>query len=603
MQRESSQVDSFRALRMRSLRVNSCTRVHKAAHIHRFFLFLATFCGWGAALCSAAVPRVFVLSPAFNARLDGSTGNEVEFTVRAVDDGTVVRVVVEAPEGTATAGSQIDGTQIGPRDWRVRIPVRAGLNSTRVYAFDNQGGQSIPVRWQFTFVKRLPIAVSVAGSGLIFPTSGEFEAGRRTRFFPRPGRGQVLAKWSILRTINGLPETIEQTAPVGARFVDIQFEDGDSAVQFEYIGNPFLNRSGFYTGVIYGSQLLELSSGGTNRLTVAVGTMTVLVAPGGAFSGTLLLKGRVRRFAGVFDGQGEAERIIPLAGGDTAALRLALDFSAARPVLDVEIMDPEDLLTVSLGRLQGAPMFSRQHTVAFQPDPLNSLFSGSGYAIVVHAGGGVFRMAGAAPSGERFSTVGYFDGSLTEGVGVPEGSTTPGGTAGVSFFAFIPNSRADFFSSNRSFGGTMDVGYGSTPLIGGLARSQSGVFGDQLDINGARYTVPPVGTVTEPLLSSTSEPYQFTVDAPGADGLFTAPSLVKAFGVDALGRIRLASPGPDRLAFFPDPRTGIFSGRYFDANNNVQPVAGVLIQENANEYLGIGASGENRVRLIVAPLP
>jgi hypothetical protein len=350
--------------------------------------------------------------------------------------------------------------------------------------------------------------------------------------------------------------------------------------------------------VIYGLQTLELPNGGTSNQSVAVGYSVLNLAPSGFFTGTILVKGRVRRFAGVLDGSGTRELTVPLDAFDSATVTVQLDLLSTVPKIAMDIIDPEDFLNADLGKLATAPAFSRQYTAGFLPDSVNTLFAGAGYAAITHAGRGVFRMAGAAPSGERFSAVAYFDGEIANAAGAPADATASGGTGSASFFVFLPGGGG-LISSNRSFGGSIDFGFGTVPFVGGVARSQTGVFGDDLEVIGALYTPPTLrAPVPAPLVASTTESYRFVADFPDSTGAFGTPIVDRGFRVTPGARPFVPTPGQDRLALGINPQSGVFFGQVFNPANERKIVGGVLLQGNGTENLGLGAAGEFRVRLL-----
>jgi Divergent InlB B-repeat domain len=226
-------------------------------------------------------------------------------------------------EGTARANSGITSIQYlfngsGPysatqpntnnwNKWQATVSLNAGTNIFQVWAVGTNGLSPTNSAHYFLIVKS-PITVSVVGSGKVVPNYNgkQLIIDHSFSMVAVPGSGQVFAGWSGTVTSNHA-------------LLNFEMQSGENlTATFE--PSPFTNGlTGIYDGLFYDTNSPSETSSGYLTLTLG--------GDHGVFSGSIMLDGQTKSFAGQFAGDGSAQLTIKRPANGNLSLSLSLDLS------------------------------------------------------------------------------------------------------------------------------------------------------------------------------------------------------------------------------------------------------------------------------------
>jgi hypothetical protein len=191
--------------------------------------------------------------------------------------------------------------------WQATVSLIAGTNVFQVWAVGTNGLSITNTAHYFLIVKS-PITVSVAGAGKVVPNYNgkQLIIDHSYTMVAVPGSGQVFAGWSGTVTSNHA-------------LLNFEMESGENlTATFE--PSPFTKGlTGIYDGLFYDTNSLSETSSGYLTLTLG--------GDHGVFSGSIMLDGQTKSFAGQFAGDGSAQLTIKRPAKGNLSLTLSLDLS------------------------------------------------------------------------------------------------------------------------------------------------------------------------------------------------------------------------------------------------------------------------------------
>ena len=312
------------------------------------------------------------------------------------------------------------------------------------------------------------------------------------------------------------------------------------------VGNSFASLRGNYNGLIHG----------TND-PIGSGELKVAATAGGAFSGSLILDGRIFHLAGHFDAQGQWHGTID---GGRIAVQLQLALTGAAQVTG-SILGSSGTLSVTAPR----DNYSKSGNPAPQAGAYTAALSGTGAglpeglgyaALTVDAGGNV-RAAGKLGDGTPFTAAG----AVSDGGAWPFYATlykSGGYIRGAATFEPVASPALDgtlFWYRPSGTGGTA---YGAG-------------FQGQVAVAGYHYTPPLKGSPAIPLNSQQRGVITFS------GSVLSGGPLTGQVGLSASQALVAAAGGIPPFTLSLAPATGLFSGTV-EAFNRKVPFSGALLQ-------------------------
>jgi hypothetical protein len=502
--------------------------------------FFVVLLGFGAALPAQSAHALSTLAPHISTASGQYTTNQI----------TV--------EGTASANSGITSVQYlfngsGPytatkpntnnwNKWQAAVSLSAGTNVFQVWAVGTEGLSSTNTAHYFLIVKS-PIAVSVVGSGKVVPNYNgrELIIDHSYTMVAVPGSGQVFAGWS-------------GTVTSGRALLNIEMQSGENlTAAFE--PSPFTNGlTGIYDGLFYDSNNLSETSSG--YLTLA------LRGDNGVFSGSIMLDGQTKSFAGQFASDGSAQLTIKRPANENVSLSLALDLSGVNGLTGSIVCESTNPANAFDASLQAYRVISRNSDyVGYYTWAMNgSLFDGGtgpeGYS---------YGTAIIPPQGEAALSLYLSDGIST----IARGGLTEGG----------------LFPLYLSLNG------GEGSLSGWLTFATNG-----LTVNTMEWFKKPVirGYYTNGF-ALTNLPLVLSPYLKGTNTLGSSNVVVQLSGGDLTGTLtdfvtlgagkNFSVTDTNHIAVSLDLKTGIFSGTFIDpADGESALLRGALVQPSQEAF-------------------
>jgi uncharacterized protein YkwD len=448
----------------------------------------------------------------------------------------------------------------GLRTWSgLAANLQPGVNTIRVRSFDAASGIVGDVTRAITYVVMKPLTVSISGQGTL--TAGylgttDRELAKRYAIAATPAAGWLFAGW---------------TGRVEAKTAALTFTMADGfALTANFIPNPFVARTGGYSGLLSGNR---------------DGLASVVVTATGVFTGGLRYGANAYLLKGSFAADGTATVLIPRTG--LTPLKVTLQLAVAT-------MSGVTVSVDDAGRLSTASATPAYRAAA-------GSFAGAGaYTITVP----VFNTAGA-PQGNGFGrmtvdtlgrarlTMGLVDGTTMLAAGTFSGDRV------LSFYTPL-------YANLGAFSGRLSL----RPLAG------SDLDGTVHWVKPLRPTVkihPAAIDATGPLLGSTYVPpvagSRLLNAAAASDnaalslvgGNLPSPGTVdQTVTIDSTNHVSLANPALPGLKVFVSPTTGVFLASFIHpVTAKITWARGVVFQrQNAGLGFFLGADDSGAAGLV-----
>ena len=280
-----------------------------------------------------------ITAPAANARIGVNAGGKVNITGTATDNKGIAKVQVRINGGTFTDATLTTNAGTAA-SWTIALAPKTGANLIEVQSTDTLGGLS-PIATR-TFVCTRPLVVRPNGA------NGIFTAGFAPSSFREPGKlctvtatapaGFLFVNWSIVGGANaqGIGVNAAQLELPTLSFI---FRESLTLVA-NFAANPYLVTGvvGTYNGNIHADPALPdrapAGAGpedGTLPSVASEGSISIVVANTGGFTGKLNIDGLSLPISGTFDAAGKArfgaQRTLTLSVPRTGKTSLILQLS------------------------------------------------------------------------------------------------------------------------------------------------------------------------------------------------------------------------------------------------------------------------------------